>query len=134
MTKGKRPRAKKDVRPQVKSGSPKAESPLSVSLKYWHSKSQCISFWQKSELEKLTKCVDKIQSLTASTLKNDPGLYWKLHHGPAASGFSRPAALSRDITLCEVRVASKARLHAAIFDSTFFLVWLDRNHEVFPEK
>lgn len=106
---------------------------VSVSLKYWHSGSQCLSDWQRGELLKLRKLVDKVQGLTPSQVKNDAGLKWKAHKGPAARGFARPSALSKDIDLCELRVDSKARVHGALFDGTFYLVWLDRSHEVFPD-
>lgn len=110
-----------------------AEAHIAISLKYWHSGSQCLSDWQRSELTKLRKLIDKVQGLTASQVRNDPGLQWKVHKGPAARGFARPAALSKDIDLCELRVDGKARVHGALFDGTFFLVWLDRAHAVFPD-
>jgi len=105
-----------------------------VSLKYWQTKAECISDWQKGDLAKFSRAVDKIQTLTLAKMKADSGLYWKPHAGKAAHGFSRPSELSDDVNLFEVRVASKARLHAAVVDNVFFLIWLDRNHGVFPEK
>lgn len=110
-----------------------AEVHVAVSLKYWHSGSQCLSEWQRGELAKLRRLIDKVQGLTTSQVKNDAGLQWKAHKGPAARGFSRPTALSKDIDLCELRVDGKARVHGALFDGTFYLVWLDRSHEVFPD-
>ncbi|WP_407667392.1 MAG6450 family protein [Microvirga lotononidis] len=109
------------------------EKPVSISLKYWHSGAQCLSDWQHKELANLRKLIDKVQGLTPSQIKNDNGLYWKQHKGPPARGFSRPSALSKDIELCELRVSGKARVHGAIFENTFYLVWLDRVHEVFPD-
>jgi hypothetical protein len=105
---------------------------VSVSLKYWHSGTQCFSDWQSKELKRLTRFIDRAQSLTASQIKTDPGLIWKTHRGPAARGFSRPSSLSEDIPLTELRVSDKARVHGAMIDQTFFLVWLDRNHQCFP--
>lgn len=113
-------------------GAPKAEKPVSVSLRYWHTGSQCLSDWQKKELSGLRKLIDKLQKLTPTAIRSDPGLFWKAHSGAAARGFSRPSDLSADITLCEVRVSGKARVHAALHDGLFYLVWLDRNHDVFP--
>ena len=109
-------------------------TPVSISLKYWHSGSQCISRWQRGELERLRKFIDKAQGLTAKEIITDPGFYWKAHKGPAkGSGFSRPSQLSKEISLCELRVSSSSRVHGVLLDNTFFLVWLDRVHEVFPE-
>lgn len=109
------------------------EQKVSVSLKYWHSGSQCLSDWQRGELSKLRKLIDKVQGLSTTQVRTDPGLQWKPHKGPAARGFARPTALSRDIDLCELRVDQKARVHGALLNDTFYLVWLDRSHAVFPE-
>jgi len=106
---------------------------VSVSLRHWHSGSQCLSDWRQPELKKLRKLVEKVQSLTPAQVRNDPGLGWKPHRGPAARGFSRRGSLSRDIDLCELRIDGKGRVHGALFDGTFFLVWLDRSHAVFPD-
>ena len=105
-----------------------------VSLRYWHTGSQCLSEWQHKELKKLRSLIDKVQGLSPDEVRTDPGIAWKLHAGPPkGKGFSRPKELSADVPLGEMRVSVKARVHGALFDSTFFLVWLDRNHEVFPE-
>jgi hypothetical protein len=108
------------------------EQYVSVSLKYWHSGSECLSGWQRTELTKLRKLIDKVQSLSPAEIRNDPGLHWKLHKAPAARGFSRPQALSKDIQLCELRVDGKSRIHGVLLESIFYLVWLDRSHGVFP--
>ncbi|GGK28989.1 hypothetical protein [Salinarimonas ramus] len=118
----------------VPKGAPREIAPaVDVSLKHWHAGSQCLSDWRAPELKKLRRLVDKVQSLTPAQLRADPGLGWKPHKGPAARGFSRPASLSKDIGLCELRVDGKARVHGALFDATFYLVWLDRAHAVFPD-
>ncbi len=116
--------------------SPKEEDPvITISLRYWNSNSQCLSEWQPKELKKLAKVIGRAQSVTATDLKADQSLGWKMHSGPAkGSGFSRPSNLSKDIKLSEIRVDGKARIHGALIDNIFFLVWLDRNHAVFPSK
>jgi hypothetical protein len=109
------------------------EKKTSISLTYWHASSQCISEWNNAELKKLRKAIDKIQSLTPTGVRTDPGLGFKFHGGPAkGAGFSRPQTLPKDFSLCEVRVSDKARLHGTLRGSDFFLVWLDRGHAVFP--
>lgn len=120
------------AKPKVIAGGTSPEELLSVSLKYWHSGSQCISAWQAKELEGYRKAIDKIQSLTATKLKIEGGLNLKPHKGKPAPGFARPKSLSPEIKLCEVRATGKARLHGVIIGSVFHLVWLDRNHDVFP--
>ena len=121
------------AKPKVVASGSAPEELLSVSLRYWHSGSQCISSWQSKELEGYRKTIDKIQSLTATKLKNEGGLSLKSHKAKPATGFSRPKSLSPEIKLCEVRASGKARLHGVIIGNVFHLVWLDRNHEVFPE-
>ena len=107
--------------------------PIYVSLKHWHTGAQCLSEWRQGELEKLRKLIDKIQKLTTVQIKTDPALYWKQHGtGKPQPGFNRPASLSKDIPLCELRVSGKARVHGALLDDIFYLVWLDRNHGAFP--
>ncbi|WP_156629631.1 hypothetical protein [Methylobacterium sp. Leaf85] len=108
---------------------------VTISMQYWHSGSECISEWQRPELKKLAKLINKVQGFTEASLKADPGLGWKLHSGPAkGGGFSRPTYLSKDIELSELRVDGKSRVHGALIDDIFFLVWLDRGHAVFPQK
>lgn len=66
----------------------KSKEKVTVSLKYWPSGEQCLSDWQKAELGKLSKLIDKVQKLTVSETKTDPGLYWKSHKGAPATGFN----------------------------------------------
>ena len=57
----------------------------------------------------------------------------KNHSGPSKSrGFTRPSSLPKDFTLCEVRLDNKLRIHGCLNGNTFYLVWLDKNHAVFP--
>jgi hypothetical protein len=108
------------------------KQPVTISMKYWHSGSECLSSWQRGELQSLRKLIDKVQGCTPSEIRNDPGLQWKARKEPAAAGFSRPASLSKDVPLCEMRVGGKAPVHGALIDTIFYLVWLDRVHAVFP--
>lgn len=108
------------------------EPNVAVSLRYWHTGSECISVWQRTELERLRKLIDKIQGLTATKVRLDHGLEHKLHKAAPKRGFTRPSGLSKDIPMCELRVTSKARVHGALHNDIFYLVWLDRNHDVFP--
>lgn len=118
--------------PNVTLDAPK--SVVSVSLKYWHSSSQCVSEWGRDELKKLRRFVEKIQSMSWPQIKADGGLDYCIHKGPPKGhGFSRPTSLSKDQSLIEMKVGGKARVHGVETDDTFFLVWLDRSHAVFPD-
>jgi hypothetical protein len=107
---------------------------VSVSLKYWHSNSQCLSDWGRDELKKLKKFVDKVQKLTWFGIKSDAGLGYNIHKGPAKGhGFSKPQELSKDQGLIELKVSGDARVHGVESGNLFYLVWLDRKHHVFPK-
>ena len=113
--------------------SDRANPTISVSLKYWNGGSECLSAWGKDELKKLRRFIERVQSLTWAQIKVDSGLGYGVHKGPPKGhGFSRPLDLSKDQSLIEMKVTGKARVHGVETDDTFFLVWLDRNHGVFP--
>jgi hypothetical protein len=42
----------------------KTQHQISVNLKYYHAKSQCLSQWQRDELKKLSRFFAKVQALT----------------------------------------------------------------------
>lgn len=106
---------------------------VSVSLKHWHSSSECVSEWGRDDLKRLRKFVEKIQCMSWPQIKADGGLDYCLHKGaPKGHGFSKPASISRDQSMVEMKVGGKARVHGVETEDTFFLVWLDRNHAVFP--
>jgi hypothetical protein len=119
--------------PTIELDETQPDTIVSVSLKYWHTRSQCISEWQRRELEGLRKFVDKIQGLTWAQIKADTGLKYQTHKGATGHGFSRPQNLSKDVALFELRLSGRARVHGAEVNDVFYLVWLDRNHDVFPE-
>jgi hypothetical protein len=110
----------------------KAPKPnLHISLKYWHAGSECLSAWQRNELKKFRKLVDIVQATNREGLVGG-GTQLKPHKGTTGSGFARPAALSKDLTMYELRVDQTARVHGVFQNDIFFLVWLDRRHAVFP--
>ena len=105
---------------------------ISIDLKYYHSKSECFSDWQKDELKKFSRFLNKVQGMTWTQICADGGLSYCNHKGPASRGFTRPSGLSLDVNLCELRVDGKARVHGFQDSSSFYLIWLDRGHAVFP--
>ncbi len=121
------------ITPDIPVTLEKTQQQISVNLKYYHAKSQCLSQWQKEELKKLSRFFAKVQAMTWLQIREDYGLRLYNHCTPPASGFSRPANLSPDIKLCEMRVNGTARVHGFQDGSTFFLIWLDRLHTVFPD-
>ena len=107
---------------------------VSISLKYYRKDSECFSAWQSSELKKFSAALEKISGQTAKDLKSYKPLCVKHKGPPAAKRFSRPDSLSEDLDFYEIKIdaSNKARVHGVFVDSIFFLVWLDRQHAVFP--
>src|SRR4051812_33745264 len=82
---------------------------LHISLKYWHSGSECLSNWQRNELKKLRKLIEAVQATTREGLVGG-GTQLKPHKGTTGAGFARPATLSKDLTMYELRVDQTARV------------------------
>lgn len=108
---------------------------VSISLKYYRKETECFSDWQAGELKKFSATVAKIAQIEADRLKGYKPLCEPHKHEPAAARFSRPEKLSEDLNFFEIKVdpSNAARVHGVFVGSVFFLVWLDREHAVFPE-
>ena len=108
---------------------------VSISLKYYRQETECISEWQHGDLKKLSNTVDKIRGMTAATLRRHGKLCVKHRTQPKLARFSRPAGLARDLPLYEIKVgpSDAARIHGVFVGSVFFVIWLDRRHQVYPE-
>lgn len=119
--------------PTVSVEAPPAEN-VAISLRYWHSRSECLSEWNAADLKRLRKFIDKLQGMTWAQIKLDGGFGYTIHKGPPGAGFSRPPSLSQDQAMIELKVSDRARVHGAESENTFFLVWLDRGHRVFPNR
>lgn len=112
-------------------------SSVSISLKYYSASCECFSRWEKNELKKFSQLIDKIKRHTAEQLQRGASSLCKRHKGkPSRDRFRRPSDLSVDLEFFELRVdqSNKARVHGFFIDGVFFLVWLDRGHECFPER
>jgi len=107
---------------------------ISISLKYYQDKVECFSEWQGKDLKRFSGLISKIRNMTAAQLTGSSSLC-DTHKGkPKAQRYSWPDGISEEITRYELKVdqSKKSRVHGALIGSTFFLVWLDRNHQVFP--
>nr|WP_298925554.1 hypothetical protein [uncultured Erythrobacter sp.] len=107
---------------------------VSISLRYYRKQAECFSKWGTNDLRKFSALIDKLRNHNAGTLAGSK--LCSAHKGPPAQAkFALPDSLSPDLTLYELRVdqSNKARIHGVLWGETFFLVWLDRNHAVFPE-
>jgi hypothetical protein len=113
-----------------------------VALKYYDPNAQCLSCWTKSELEALSGFIQKVSQMTWSQIHKSGGrrgrkvgLGYTLHKDnsmlPAKAKTLN--TVSEDTNYFELRVTKRARVHGFRANSTFFLVLLDKDHELFPE-
>ena len=114
-----------------------APSCVSVSMRYYDHKYECLSVWVTRELKALSGLIDQLRSYTWHELtktggtagnKTGPGCT-KINPSQLPS-FRWSSEVSPDISYYELRVTQKARVFGFQIDSIFFLVWLDRNHSL----
>jgi hypothetical protein len=107
-----------------------------LSLKYLQHKTQCFSDWPNSEMGAFWSFNKSIHQTTwqnvyaSSGKKNKTGLaYTKIEIKQyPKTVFSQ--SLSEDITLFELRLNQKMRVHGFRHKSVFYLCWLDREHNL----
>lgn len=112
-----------------------------VALKYFDEEFECFSEWDKSELKAFTKFIKKINQMTWTQIISQGGrpgskvgMGYTVHKNPdLLPNKELRERLSRDITFFELRVTKKARVHGFKVKNTFFLVWLDRLHRIYPQ-
>lgn len=111
-----------------------------VALKYFHPAWECLSDWSKEELKSFSSFLEKLGKYTWNDILKSggsPGTKSGLgctKHGPGMKCPSTPHldSISPDITLIELRVTQRARVHGFRMSSAFFLVWLDKDHRICP--
>lgn len=112
-----------------------------VALKYFQPQHECLSDWDRAELSALSGFIGTISQMSWTDIQNTGGKRGnKVGVGftPHKDRNSLPKCpvldqISEDISFFELRVNDKARVHGFRCKSTFFLVWLDRNHQIYPE-
>ncbi len=105
-----------------------------INLKYYHSGFECFSEWQRAELKQFSSLTATLQQLNLLQLRTHSGLRMKAPKGKLAAPV--PISLQphlKHIEFVELRLSDKIRVHGFIEHPYFFLVWLDRNHRVFPD-
>lgn len=107
-----------------------------VALKYYQPDFECLSAWRTEELRILSAFIQKLSKTTWAQIYktggkpgNKDGLGYTLH-GPGFKTPPKPQDISEDITFFELRVTRAARVHGFRCQNAFFLVWLDRAHQV----
>lgn len=99
---------------------------MSVSLRHFDSSYQCFSKWQSSELKRFTGFLKKVAERSPVDVQSNT----KLCHAHRGETKSLPSSLSPDLQIYSLRVGDKERVHGVFHSNQFFLVWLDRNHEI----
>jgi hypothetical protein len=115
--------------------------PPNVNLKYYDPDFECFSEWTSDELKSFSEFTQKLKRLTwqqiyksGGRLGDKTGLGYTPHKTRAyLPKHPELDSLSPDITFFELRITQKARVHGFRVKSTFFLVWLDRNHQIYPQ-
>ncbi len=109
---------------------------VSISLKFYRSETECFSEWRPDDLKKFSGTIAKIKQMSVNDLRFASRLCSPHRGDPKAERFARPAGLSPDLSMFEIRVdrGNAARIHGVFIGSVFHLVWLDRYHEVFPQR
>lgn len=103
-----------------------------LSFELFDSGHECPSTWRSNEIKLLFQMFNKACKMTWIDIlktggKNKTGLgYTELNHDP----FTRPKTLSADLTISELRVTQKARVFGIRVDRTYYVLRLDRNHNV----
>jgi len=115
-----------------------SSSPPSVSLKYYNPRFECFSKWPPDKLAAFSSFIGKLAGHTwgaiyntGGKLGNKTGLGYTPHkHRNKLPPL--PNGPSEDLTFFELRVTQEARVHGFRMGAVFFLVWLDKDHRIYP--
>lgn len=113
-----------------------------VNLKYYDQHHQCFSSWEDNKLRDFSSFVTKITNTnweeifnSGGSTGNKTGLGYTIHKDKKKlPNKGTVDHVSEDITLFELRVNKEARVHGFRKQSAFFLVWLDKDHDIYPRK
>ena len=112
-----------------------------IVLKYYQSSWQCFSELSKANLKDFSKFLKKLENYTWQEIINQSGSTGLGYKEYKISSVSKKVkskfesfaqTISEDIIFSEFRLGGKFRIHGFKYQSAFFLVFLDKNHEVFP--
>lgn len=112
-----------------------------VVLRYFDSDHQCFSDWDRDELKAFSEFLRKICQqnwdqifATGGSAGNKKGLGYTVHKDPKLlPNQNLIDRFGEDTCFFELRVSKKARAHGFRIKSAFFLLWLDKDHEVYRD-
>ncbi|HEV7310939.1 hypothetical protein [Sphingopyxis sp.] len=107
---------------------------VTVSFAHYRAETECLSTWGKSDIKSFVGVMEKMRAMNIATLRNSSICSPHRKGTRLAERFTRPDSIGKDYRMHEIRVdrSNAARMHGVIEGSVFYLVWLDRKHEVFP--
>lgn len=113
-----------------------------VSFRYWESSHECISNWQASESKELFEALERMCAQNWTTIKASGGRLGAktglgctlIEHVAKRKKGKWPQNLDADADIYEMRVCKKKRIFGTRDGATFFLIWLDKNHALYPFK
>lgn len=114
-----------------------SEAAAFVALRYYQPGIQCFSEWTPDELRAFSDFNRKVSAQTWQQIitsggkgEKKAGLGYTPHDGRGLPNTDVLRGLSQDLSWIELRVTLKARVHGFRASNIFFLVFLDRNHEL----
>lgn len=110
------------IDPKKRSGDEKVH----VNLRYFQKANECFSAWQQAELKSFSNWLEKMSSRTVAQVTSTT----QTCHAHVGITKQLPLAVSLDVKMYGLDVGKKARVHGFFVGNDFFLVWLDRNHNI----
>ena len=107
-----------------------------LSLRFIQHEYQCFSEWSKIEMKSFWAFLEKLSTLTWQQIYDQSGKSNKTGLGyTTIDKYQYPLSefkeqLSEDITLFELRVDDKKRIHGFRHEAVFYACWLDKNHDI----
>ena len=122
------------------SQAPTIQNPVKISFKYIEAGEKfCLCHYEKQEAKNVMDCLRKLTTIPwIQVLQSGGGHKSGLAFTPYKDGdlreVKRPPTLSKEISISSVRASEKSRVWGAYFDHTYYILWFDRNHKIYPMK
>lgn len=99
-----------------------------VNFRYFQQKHQCLSDWDRAQIKLLSNWLTKVAQRTVAQIQSTTDT---CHAHLGKKKPKLPSGVSPDVRLYNLDVTAGARVHGFFTSDTFYLVWLDRSHELF---
>lgn len=97
-----------------------------VNFRHYQRRQECLSDWQSRQLKQLSGWFEKMSNKTPDDVTSDTSNC----HAHVGVTKPLPRTVSRDVRMYGLKVGKKERIHGFFLNSDFFVVWLDRNHQI----